>query len=67
MCGQCYAYNRYVTLPDTNPQSMGFYRSQNALKEIIFQQSSASYDVSEKCITPQDFCPGVFFVRTVVQ
>ena len=31
------------------------------LKEIIFQQFSASYDVSEKCITPQDFLSwGVF-------
>lgn len=61
MCGQSTAYNRYVTLPDTNPQSMGFSRSTNALKEIIFQQSSVSYDVSEKCITPQDFLSwGVF-------
>lgn len=40
---------------------MGFSRSTNALKEIIFQQSSVSYDVSEKCITPQDFLScGVF-------
>ena len=40
---------------------MGFSRSTNALKEIIFQQYSASYDVSEKCITPQDFLSwGVF-------
>lgn len=61
MSRQCYAYNRYVILPDTNSQSMGFSRSTNALKEIIFQQSSASYDVSEKCITPQDFLSwGVF-------
>lgn len=31
------------------------------LKEIIFQQFSASYDVSEKYITPQDFLSwGVF-------
>ena len=42
-------------------QSMGFSRSTNALKEIGFQQSSASYDASEKYITPQDFLSwGVF-------
>ena len=38
MCGQCYAHNRYVTLPDTNSQSMGSSRSTNALKEIGFQE-----------------------------
>lgn len=37
MCGQCYAYNRYVTLPDTNPLFMGFSSYQNILKEIIFR------------------------------
>lgn len=38
MCGLCYAYKRYVTLPYTNPQSMGFSRSTNALKEIILRK-----------------------------
>lgn len=61
MCGQSTVYNTYATLLPTNPLFQGFSRSQNALKEIIFQQSSASYDVSEKCITPQDFLSwGVF-------
>ena len=61
MCGQSTAYNTYATLSDTNPQSMGFSRSTNALKEIGFQQSSVSYDASEKYITPQDFLSwGVF-------
>ena len=61
MCGQSTVYNTYATLLPTNPLFQGFSRSQNALKEIIFQQYSASYDVSEKCITPQDFLSwGVF-------
>ena len=29
MCGQCYAYNRYATLPDSNSLSMGFSGYQN--------------------------------------
>ena len=63
MCGQSTAYNTYATLPYTNPLFMGFSCSQNVNKEIIFQQFSASYDVSEKCITPQDFLSwGVFLV-----
>ena len=40
---------------------MGISGYLNTFKEIIFQQSSASYDVSEKCITPQDYLSwGVF-------
>lgn len=40
---------------------MGFSCSTNAIKEIGFQQSSASYDASEKYITPQDILSwGVF-------
>lgn len=31
------------------------------IKEIGFSQFRTSYDVSEEYITPQDFCPGVFF------
>lgn len=61
MCEQSTAYNTYATMSNTNPQFMGFSRSQNVNKEIGFQQSSASYDVSEKYITPQDFLSwGVF-------
>lgn len=36
MCGQPTAYNAYATLPYTNPLFMGFSRSQNVNKEIIF-------------------------------
>lgn len=61
MCGQPTAYNAYATLPYTNPLFMGFSRSQNVNKEIRFQQSSASYDVPEKYITPRNFGSGVFF------
>lgn len=40
---------------------MGISGYLNTFKEIIFQQSSASYDISEKCITPQDYLSwGVF-------
>ena len=40
---------------------MGISGYLNTFKEIIFQQSSASYDASEKYITPQDFLSwGVF-------
>ena len=38
MCGQPTAYNAYATLPYTNPLFMGFSRSQNVNKEIIFQE-----------------------------
>lgn len=52
MCGQCYAYNRYVTLPDTNPQFMGFSCYLNVNKEII----------SHRCVfTPQTLVRGVFY------
>lgn len=61
MCEQSTAYNTYATMSNTNPQFMGFSRSQNVNKEIRFQQSSASYDVPEKYITPQNFGSGVFF------
>ena len=36
MCGQPTAYNAYATLPYTNPLFMGFSRSQNVNKEIVF-------------------------------
>ena len=61
MCGQLTAYNTYATLSYTKPLFLGFSCYLNVNKEIIFQQYSASYDVSEKCITPQDFLSwGVF-------
>lgn len=41
---------------------MGSSGSTNAFKEIRFQQSSASYDVPEKYITPRNFGSGVFFL-----
>ena len=35
MCERSTAYNTYATMPNTNPQFMGFSRSQNVNKEII--------------------------------
>lgn len=35
MCEQSTAYNTYATMSNTNPQFMGFSRSQNVNKEII--------------------------------
>ena len=61
MFGELTVYNTYATMPTINPICMGFSGYTNALKEIGFQQSSASYDASEKYITPQDFLAwGVF-------
>ena len=52
MCGQSTAYNIYATLGHTNPQFMGFSRSQNVNKEII----------SHRCVfTPQTLVWGVFY------
>lgn len=62
MCGQPTAYNAYATLPYTNPLFMGFSRSQNVNKEIIFTITKASYGVSEKYVTPRNFGSGVFFI-----
>lgn len=61
MCEQSTAYNTYATMSNTNPQFMGFSRSQNVNKEIIILQSSTLYDVSEKYATPRNFGSGVFF------
>lgn len=36
MCEQSTAYNTYATMSNTNPQFMGFSRSQNVNKEIVF-------------------------------
>lgn len=54
MCGQSTAYNIYATLGHTNPQFMGFSRSQNVNKEII----------SHRCVfTPQTLVWGVFYMN----
>lgn len=55
MCGQPTAYNAYATLPYTNPLFMGFSRSQNVNKEIIFRKREY-----QEYITPQNFGSGVF-------
>lgn len=55
MCGQPTAYNTYATLSYTNPQFMGFSRSQNVNKEIIFRKREY-----QEYITPQNFGSGVF-------
>lgn len=52
---------QYITRMQHCYQQIPYFRAFLVLKEIIFQQYSASYDVSEKCITPQDFLSwGVF-------
>lgn len=56
MCGWCYAYNRYVTLQDTNPQSMGFSRSTNALQEIITRFKKHLQKSSKPCVL------GIFYL-----
>lgn len=61
MCGQPTAYNAYATLPYTNPLFMGFSRSQNVNKEIIFTIQSVLWRLPEKYVTPQNFGSGVFF------
>ena len=43
MCGQSCVYNTYATLPTTNTLVQGFSRSQNVLKEIIFQWQEAMH------------------------
>lgn len=40
MCEQSTAYNTYATMSNTNPQFMGFSRSQNVNKEIIIWQEN---------------------------
>ena len=44
MCGQPTAYNTYATLPYTNPQFMGFSRSQN----VSISSQRDNYHIS-KC------------------
>ena len=56
MCEQSTAYNTYATMSNTNPQFMGFSRSQNVNKEIIFREREY-----QEYITPQNFGSGVFF------
>jgi len=51
MCGQCYAYNRYVALPDTNPQFMGFSRSQNV---SISSQRDNSTEYRKRATDPEN-------------
>lgn len=55
MCGQPTAYNTYATLPYINPLFMGFSRSLNVNKEIIFRKREY-----QEYITPQNFGSGVF-------
>ena len=55
MCEQSTAYNTYATMSNTNPQFMGFSRSQNVNKEIIFRKREY-----QEYITPQNFGSGVF-------
>ena len=53
MCGQCYAYNRYATLPDSNSLSMGFsgYQNVNSSSQRDKQLSANKKDIkSPECL-----------------
>ena len=52
----------FVTLPDTNPQSMGFSGSTNALKEIIFTIQSVLRRSRKVYYTSEFRFWGVFLV-----
>ena len=54
MCEQSTAYNTYATMSNTNPQFMGFSRSQNVNKEIGFYI---------KDIYPETLCFRVFYKK----
>lgn len=59
MCGQCYAYNRYATLPDSNSLSMGFSGYQNVNSSS--QRDSYICDGRNMERTPE-FTRGVLFM-----
>ena len=67
MMVRTFKINLQVTLHSRIPASKPISVPYASFKEIGFQQSSASYDASEKYITPQvhlrTFWPGVFFCK----
>lgn len=70
MCGQSIAYNTYATLSYTNPIFMGFSEYQNvnsSSQRDNILQFKASYGVSEKYITPQNFGSEVFFLKALIK
>ena len=61
MMVRTFKINLQVTLHSRIPASKPISVPYASFKEIGFQQSSVSYDASEKYITPQDFLAwGVF-------
>lgn len=62
MCEQSTAYNTYATMSNTNPQFMGFSRSQNVNKEIGFTIQSVLWRFRKVCYTPEFRFRGVFLV-----
>lgn len=63
MCGQPTAYNTYATLSYTNPQFMGFSRSQN----VSFGSQRDNSREYQEYITLRNFGSGVFFMLTVIE